>query len=279
MVQTCKNWVFTLNNFTDVEQANIVEFGQGQDVAYLVFGREMGESGTPHLQGYVSLTSRRSASWLKHRLCTRVHIERMLGTPAQAASYCKKDGQFHEDGALPGGQGKRTDLDTVWAAIKDGKTREAIADEFSGTYLRYKRSIDEAIRDLATKPRDRTQAPQVIVYWGTTGTGKTRKVWDDHEEEGIYVHSGERWFDGYTGQPIALFDDYDGGHLKLSFLLRLLDRYQMLVPIKGGFVQWSPRIIYITSNKPPEQWYSGAYPEHQAALLRRLTTIQQFGMD
>ena len=41
------NWCFTLNNYTDESQQKVRDLGVGAE--YLVFGRELGESGTPHL--------------------------------------------------------------------------------------------------------------------------------------------------------------------------------------------------------------------------------------
>ena len=279
MVFVSKHWVWTLNNYTDDELAAIEQrqssLGEDGDFQYIVFGREIGESGTPHLQGYCICTRRRSLSWIKSKIGQRIHAERMLGTSKQASEYCKKDGDYVEAGSGPSTKGGRTDLDSIYLAVKEGKTREEIGDQFMGTYLRYKRSIDALIAEHNDVPRGEG-AIDVSVYWGATGTGKTRAVWDEFDHESIYCHGGDRWFDGYTGQPIVLFDDFDGGYFKLSYFLRLLDRYPMRVPIKGGFVQWKPQKIFITSNKPPEEWYSGAYTEHQLALRRRLTTIKEF---
>jgi len=103
------------------------------------------------------------------------------------------------------------------------------------------------------------------------GVGKTRKVFDD--ETDIYMYPGQGWFDGYFGQDIVLFDDFSGSEFKITYLLKLLDRYPMSVPIKGAFVQWVPRKIYITSNLDPDSWYPGAHEEHRAALRRRLKTV------
>lgn len=112
----------------------------------------------------------------------------------------------------------------------------------------------------------------VIVYWGPTGAGKTRAVYDNlPSPESIYVHPGGPWFDGYDSQPIVLFDDFGGSEFKLTYLLKLLDRYPMRVPVKGGFVSWCPQEIYITSNHAPVSWFPNAKEEHVRALMRRIT--------
>ena len=44
-----KNWCFTLNNPTPEEVVGV----QGVVCRYLLYGEEVGEAGTPHLQGFV----------------------------------------------------------------------------------------------------------------------------------------------------------------------------------------------------------------------------------
>ena len=67
-----KRWCFTINNPTDEESfllsiwgESIEADGEQSDASYLVFGREVGESGTPHLQGYVELRTKKRISFLK----------------------------------------------------------------------------------------------------------------------------------------------------------------------------------------------------------------------
>jgi hypothetical protein len=109
------------------------------------------------------------------------------------------------------------------------------------------------------------------VFWGKTGTGKTRRVWEFVKDDELWIHPGDRWFDGYDRHKCALFDDFDGSWFKLSYLLKLLDRYVFPVPVKGAYTWWCPSQIFITSNIEPRMWYPGALEDHRAALLRRLS--------
>jgi hypothetical protein len=112
-----KRWVFTLNNPTDDEQQKLAD--GCEQTEYAVYGRETGESGTPHLQGFVIFPSAIRRTTVKNRLgCPRFHLEVARGTDDQAADYCKKDGDFEEYGTLPETrQGRRTDLEGffTWA--------------------------------------------------------------------------------------------------------------------------------------------------------------------
>jgi len=50
---------------------------------YWIIGREVGESGTPHLQGYVSLRKRRTFVYVRDKLSNRCHLESSRGTARQ----------------------------------------------------------------------------------------------------------------------------------------------------------------------------------------------------
>lgn len=124
----------------------------------------------------------------------------------------------------------------------------------------------------------------VHILWGEPGTGKTRYVYDNEKFEDIYelsspnVSGGALWFDGYQGEPVLLLDDFYGW-IKLSFLLRLLDRYPLKLPIKGSFVQCQFRRIYVTSNTYWENWYDFEKlgSSLKGALERRLSKVEYRG--
>lgn len=267
-----KHWCFTLNNYTPQDVDSLRKLGPS--VVYLVFGREVGEHGTPHLQCFVSYTTRKALSIIRGEISTRAHFEIARGTPQQAAQYCKKDGDFEEFGKCPGGKGARTDLQQVHDIIKEGGTLRQICEEHFGTFARYERSIRSAINLYSAK---RLWVTEVHVYYGATGTGKTKKVYEKETDlSDLYIHPGGPWFDGYMGQAAILFDDFGGSEFKITYLLKLLDRYPMTVPIKGGFVSWIPKRIYITTNLDPTSWYPNAHQEHNNALFRRFTNLQEF---
>jgi len=87
---------------------------------YLVFGKEVGESGTPHLQGYVVFNSPLLLTSAKKYFQDGTHFESAKGSHEQASTYCKKEGDYEEFGQLPQ-QGKRSDLSALKDAIKDGE--------------------------------------------------------------------------------------------------------------------------------------------------------------
>lgn len=84
-----QRWCFTLNNYRTIEQENmILEF---KDAKYMI-GEEVGESGTPHLQGYVEFKKRRRITELK-KINERIHWEPCNNTDA-SIKYCMKDNKY-----------------------------------------------------------------------------------------------------------------------------------------------------------------------------------------
>lgn len=274
-----KHWCFTLNNYTETEYNHIIQLYDGENsreenqITYLIVGKETGDSGTPHLQGFISFKERQRFNQVRRRISNRAHLEAARGSPLQAAEYCRKDQDFIEFGALPAGRGSRSDINQLTERIRDGVGADRIRDEFPKLFLRYSRAIEKWCTDIQPT---RDWEVNVVVHWGRTGTGKTRSVFEFTNRNAIYVHPGEQWFDGYKGQSVVLFDDFNGSEFKLSYLLKLLDRYPMKVPVKGNYVNWIPKHIFITSNKNPDEWYPHAYEEHKNALKRRITLIKHF---
>jgi Putative viral replication protein len=89
-------WCFTLNNYTSDELESLELWCCEEEIEYGVLGREVGESGTPHIQGYLQFVSRKRIGNLRGRLA-RAHFE-VARCPAEAAAYCKKDGEYSEYG-------------------------------------------------------------------------------------------------------------------------------------------------------------------------------------
>lgn len=121
MPNGAKNWCFTLNNPTDDERTHLASLSTSASpvVSYLVVGREVGDSGTPHLQCFVQCDRRISLARCRRLISPRAHYEIARGTPLEAANYCKKDGDFDEYGQLSAGQGKRNDWEDLRAFVVD----------------------------------------------------------------------------------------------------------------------------------------------------------------
>lgn len=265
---------FTLNNYTD-DQINVLR-SISKDAKYLVFGYEIAPTtGTPHLQGYISWDNPRSLDKFKSDVSEKLHIEKMRGSPQQASDYCKyedypdntKLNKFEEFGTIPR-QGERTDWCVALAQIKSGTPVEEVI-EFQPQLLPCIRSLD-TFKSRCLKPLNRDV--QVFVLWGESGAGKSRWAYENYP--GLYSKPPSKWWDGYTGQDTILLDDFYG-YIPYTELLNVLDRYPYNCEIKGGYVWAQWKTVIITSNKPPERWYSMGL----GALKRRFTKIFFYSID
>lgn len=102
-------------------------------------------------------------------------------------------------------------------------------------------------------------------------------------DDDIWISSGGlRWFDGYDGQYVAIFDDFRNKDVAagFAFFLRLLDRYPVAVEFKGGFAAWVPRVIFITCPYSPTRCFAKhgqvVPPEDLGQLDRRITRTFEF---
>lgn len=98
-VDKARQWCFTLNNYSDTEYTSILDFCNKSGKTYII-GKEIGESGTPHLQGYISSKNAIRFTTLK-KVCTRLHIEKAKGTLEQNRVYCSKDNDYVTNIPLP----------------------------------------------------------------------------------------------------------------------------------------------------------------------------------
>lgn len=149
-----KRWCFTLNNFKEEDLDRL----RSTTEAYMCWQQEIGESGTPHLQGYVTLKVKKRMSYLKTLIGERAHLEPAKGTPKQAREYCKKPdtavpNTFEELGTLETNQGKRSDIETFKDAVKDGLLcKKRAREEHSEIFAKYPRFCIEYLRDQTPLP-------------------------------------------------------------------------------------------------------------------------------
>lgn len=84
---------FTLNNYTNDD---IVQLSKEFDGHKYIIGKEIGEEGTPHLQGYVEFNVKKSFNALK-KINDKIHWEKAKGNRDQNITYCGKQEIYHNN--------------------------------------------------------------------------------------------------------------------------------------------------------------------------------------
>jgi hypothetical protein len=228
-----------------------------------------------HLQGALWLTKNARFSGLKDLLgavLQNIHLEKARGSWASNVAYCSKEDSRlpdtlpYQEGDLASQQGKRSDLDRVYEALKGGASNFDIVDNFFGSWVKYHNGIRSASLILRGQ-EPRTEPPLVLVLVGPTGTGKSR--WarsvlpDAHwQDPGV-----SKWWDGLDYNEPVIIDDYDGA-FGWTDILTLFDRYPKKVQVKGGFVQFRPPVVIVTSNTHPRDWYTKRDVQRRGARQR-----------
>lgn len=258
-------WSVTWNNPDGDWELHV--HNMSDQVQYAVFGRETAPTtATPHLQGGVRFKRPQRARAVR-RLFPGCHVER-AHSPSSLFAYCKKEGDYVEFGRLLR-QGERTDLQPFYEKIRAGDPVAKLFEDYPKQTLQYLGNIERIrLRLIGQKERE---PPKVWWIYGSTGVGKTKYVHD--REDGLWTSSNDlKWFDGYEGQEAVLIDDFRCRDVSYGFLLRLLDRYPLNVPIKGGFVPWVPQRIYVTCPMSPEEAFENMLSEKDdiSQLLRRI---------
>lgn len=260
---------FTINNPTSDDDKQLVDLCSSTNVRYLCYGRETGESNTPHYQGYVEFLKPQRFSWIKKRLA-RAHLEPKKGSRTQARDYC-----FKEDSApfiygqwKPDRQGDRNDLLAVRNSLMNVELNlDDIEHDNFTHFCRYNRYFtDFRQRHLAK----RNWETKVYVFHGPTGTGKTRAAYQMPNAGQIdYCNS---FFSGYNNQEVLIFDDVKNpiNVFGRRLFLRITDRYPMDVNVKHGHKNWNPKVIIFTTNDNPKSW------NLDAACARRIDDYVNF---
>jgi len=259
-------WCFTCNNYTDEDIDNV----KALEHKYLIVAKETGETGTPHLQGYLELPNGKTLKALKKRL-PRFHLEPRKGTPKQASDYCKKDDDYEELGELSE-QGKRNDIHVIATAVASGKSFEDILDTVATSY----QSLQVAKVIFPYKEPKRDWMPEIYWYWGAPGTGKTHAAYHSFPDLRRHIQNPKiKWYDGYDRHEVVIYDDLRITDIPYSTLLHILDKYPFTVETKHGTRQFVPTKIFITCPDHPEYFFRNS-GENNLQMMRRFTEIKEF---
>jgi len=276
-------WFLTRNNWTDTQRRLL----EGLPTEYLCYQPEIGENGTPHLQGWFSLRPdvKRSFNQLRSSLGTQFHLEELKGTFEQVDEYCSKvetrdpGAEFGvvRRGSIPDRDRrgvKEPTLGVVAGAALDGMPLHRLACRYPVSFLRHHSGL-AALISAAALARDPSKPPDVRWYWGGTASGKTRAAWSELGTGAYCKPSEGRWWDSYRPGQLVIWDEFRETSCSFQYLLSLLDRYPLQVEVKGGHVQFNSPVIIVTCPYHPRDVYTCS-SEDVGQLLRRISVIKHF---
>lgn len=295
MTKRVRNWVFTkwlkptkdvndndkLLIFEDVNDPNDIEWlkkkCEGWNVEYCIYQLEQcPKTNNYHIQGYIRFKNPRTLQGVKNLFNDNtMHLDIALGDDYDNEKYCSKDNTKVwgplSYGKPSSGQGKRTDLDMIKDMIKDRKNIKEIANENFEAFLKYSKGIEKYKMLMEERRNFKTK---VIWIYGKEGVGKSKMALEMAQKYKNYYEkeSSNKWFDGYDNEECVIINDYKFECLDEGFVLRLFDRYDMNVEIKGSMVKFNSICIIVTSVHEPMFYFR---KNSKAEVMRRIDELYE----
>jgi len=291
MSAVSRHFVFTWNNPPPDAFDQLTAFRPLTN--QIAVGSEVGASGTPHLQGFVTLKKpQRLSGCIRLFNIPAIHFETLISTPELAIAYT------HKDDALGGPRldwddrhaGSRSDLKALSSLVtSDPRNAEyLVATQMPTMMIKYPAGIKALARAVIPLP-PLIQPKIVSWFFGISGTGKSHNAIAEARalgasEDDIYPWSnGDFQFaDGYTGQRFVIFEELRATWKNFTYsrLLVLLDKYRTSVGVKFGSYPWCATHIWITCPFHPDQMCPieelRINHQAQAQLTRRLSTLREY---
>lgn len=234
--------------------------------SYLIVGLETcPTTGRIHHQGYMEIPDKRSLRSVIKSL-GGCHAEHSYEKEPPNTKYCSKDKNLVFERGQRKQQGKRTDLEGIRERIVEGDSLESIADDNFASWTRNHRAL-AIYKQWKIKKRDESVAKTVIVLWGKTGAGKTLTARRAGASIVEYLKGG--YFTEEVSDKIICIDEIDKGDITAQILLKITDRYNIKVNIKGGSAWVVADTVYLCANKHPRDWDCW-----DDGLKRRITEIR-----
>ncbi len=301
--EASRKWLATIANPQEhgFNHERIIDALTALTLKYFCMADEIGgETGLYHTHLYLEARSPLRFSTL-HSALPSAHLMKARGTALENKSYIQKSGKwqdsekaktcvagsFYEWGELDEETPRNTQdkHELLFQLIQLGYSTDEII-KMDRSFIYRARTIDDLVqRRLAEKYKTERRNVKVSYIWGPTGSGKTKGVMDEFEEEGVcritsYGNS-KALFDSYANEPTLVFEEFNS-QIPLEEMLNYLDMYPLRLPARyNDRVACYTRVI-ITSNLPIECQYVDervTNPGAWAALLRRIKEIRFVGDD
>lgn len=273
MTKRVRRWSLTLNNPTEEEWEAVRTIPLG-NVTRAIFANEIGEEGTPHIQGFIHFKNAKSLTATKKFLgSNRWHLEISRGTDYENWTYCGKE----DTNALQfGDEPIEGDDLSVWARIvqhiDDGMTTNEIIRRYPETAMRCITAIEKYRLDVDRQNAGWRDVVTTYIH-GSTGCGKTRYVMDKYGYQNVYRATDKKNpFDMYAGQDVIIFEEFRSTY-KIEDMLNWLDGYPIELPARYANKMAKFTKVYILSNWTFYEQYERVQEQYSStwdAFVRRI---------
>lgn len=250
----------------------------GEQMRYIVVGKERHKDGAPHLHAYIQFVTSLDAKKDTFDISLEneefhANIKTVRGRADKAIAYVKKEGRWCDYGESPLKAAKERREEKVRYALTHTIEEAAESGKFSLFELNAMTRLQKEMKE-----REQVWPPfkkrKVFWYYGSTGTGKTRVGMRKIRQCKRWVKLDgclRQFINGYNGEEGVLIDDMRAGTIDFNTLLALLDGYPTRVNVKGGHREWMAEVIVITAPKRPEEVFYDHVKEQPWDRIEQLT--------
>lgn len=270
-----RSWTFTLNNPEPGVSEWLKEIMNMDVMKRFVAGFEVGEKGTPHIQGAFVLKT----PWRFNRvrdLMEGCHIEEMIASWKKNLAYCSKSNDVLclKDTSQ---QGKRKDLEEFKEAIESGASDLELYREHTMEMAKYPRFAG-GYKAAIQKDKSRAfRKVEVTILHGDGGMGKSKMARYDENmnPKNVYVvpkSKNLKWWSGYDGEDEIVIEEFDWTEVDFAVWKTICDGHQIPLETKGGFAYPMWTKVWILSNDHPDTWWGGMHRD-SSEFKRRVTKM------
>lgn len=268
-----RSCVFT--NF-DIDHTRTLSKLATLQATYFVFGNEIcPTTGKAHLQGFAQFGKKHTIK--KIRKIMECHCEVPVRSPEECIAYCKKAGDFREEGTPRGiskGNAQKDRWKQLLSLAKSGCWTE-IEESFPSAAILHRKTL-KSIMEENIQPSHHPERKCVWI-WGHSGVGKSRWVHSNYSEDKIFTLSDTDGWDLYNQESVALLDEADESlALNWKRLLRWSDRYPIRARRLYGTVPLNYTTLVVTSMKNPSDFFTN---EKWDAIRRRFIIVEAVKYD
>ncbi len=229
-----KRWCFVLNNYTEDEINSLVPKFREYCKKYIV-AKEVGEQGTPHLQGFFEFHTKRRPIGVFNNI--RLHFDKARACDLDQVIYCSKEGSVIEKYGLP-------NIPRPLKVINPDRPFQ-----------------QEILKIVKGSPCDR----KIFWYFGEGNIGKTQFCkYLSHQHDAIClsgkgadVRNGVVEYKKIHGDTpeLVLFPiprSYNTEYLSYEALENIKDMYFYSGKYEGGMINGNAPHLIVFANEPPD---------------------------